>query len=603
MHRRRWMIPLIGLAALGFVRWALAADDGHLRHVQPATAFFGMQAIPKFDELSHHGSWQGTRDRGLAMDRDLGVQLTREGYVWLQDEPEPDRHPNQADFDDAIARARSAGMAIELMVTDTPYWASTAPHKDPGRPDSYRHAPPINLDAPVFEDGTDIPGPGKRLNPHQYWGRMIARVASRYRGQVRYYQVWNEPDYPRGDTAANFTDPERSFQGSVSDYVRLLQVTHAAIACADPAATVVTGGLGHAPYLQAILDEHGGNFFDAVDFHAYGGPGSDQALRGFLSVYAHMRQTLLHNKLTKGLLCSETGYPAKDPRGQAAYLPKVFATGLALGLEGIIYYSNTNPAWQQMGLVDWHTMQQRTAGYWAYKTTANALAGLVYSEKLPVPPQIVAYRFVDPVSRRRVILAWAPFRTAENPVVWRPDEQIDWQVVSPDGRSTPYRLGDRLLLASTPLLLDSDPARAYQAAKPNPPRLGGRVAVEAIAADSSDPGGFHEPDLAIDGDPDTEWLSAEYADTTSLRVRLTRLEALSGLTLKTGPMEGARLEVDASPDGLTWSSVATGLVFADWASHDVPFARPVKARWVRLRWIRDPGKGRDRARLFELWLR
>lgn len=588
--------PLRYLASEGPEAWAGSEAS---RRKPRAVQYFGMQAIPKFDETAGHGSWNGSRARGLAMHRDLGVQLSREGYIWLHDEPEPNQHPNVGDFDDAIARCNQAGIAVQLMITDTPYWASTSPYKVKDQPDTYRHAPPLNLYDPIFSDGTDVPGPGKRVNPRNYWARMLDRVARRYKGKVQYYQVWNEPDYPKGAQDANYKDHERSWHGSVGDYVRMLQVAHMVVKAADPKASIVTGGIGYVDYLTSMIDRGAGAYFDDVDFHAYGGPGSDSALRSFLSLHGKLRQVLRQAGLKKGLICSETGYPSGDAAGQAAYIPKLYATGLALGVEGIIWYSNTNPSWQQMGLVDWRTMQRRTAGYWAYKTTSTALSGMTYVGKLTFDPRIVAYRFKS--GSREVVVAWAPHREATKPVRWQAPDKGKWRLVTPDGRARRLMPGEQLALSSSPVILDSDARVTYTPAKPNPPRYAGAYEVLDAAAAVTGSGGFHEPELAIDGDPNTEWVGT--SGDNQLTVRLAKKSMLKGLSLKTGPMENQMLEVQVSEDGATFRTLLSGLSFGDWGTHDLSFPAPAAARYVRLVYRQAPDRPGGSARLFELMLR
>lgn len=597
---RRVCLGVFGLCALWLgVR---ASGDPAFGGAGPGTvaqAYFGMQAIPKFDERLGHGAWTGSRDRGLAMHRDLGVQLSREGYIWLQDEPEPGVHPNQGDFDDAIERCAGAGIAVQLMITDTPYWASSAPSKDPRRPDTFRHAPPLNLYESIFDDGTDVPGPGKRLNPDQYWGRMLARIAERYKGKVKYYQVWNEPDFPKGVQAAAPHDPDRSFTGSVQEYVRMLAIAHAVVKWQDPEARIATGGLGYADYLQAMIDRGAGPSFDALDFHAYGDPGSDGALRAFLSVALKMNRVLRHAGLDKALICSETGFPAAQPAHQADYIPKLYATGLALGLEGVIYYSNTNPSWRQMGLVDWRTMQQRTPGYWAYKTASLALSGMRFAGKLSLSPDLVGYRFVSPEGDREVRVLWAPFRDAKQAIAYRPPRR--YQAVTPDGRARLLAPGEALRLSATPVILDSDLERSYAPARPNPPRYAGGIPYKEARSSASEAGGFHEPELAVDGDPDTEWVSG-VLDEPILTLELEGSHLLKGVRVKTGPMEGASLAIAVSEDAGRYRTVVSGLNVEDWALHPVAFTAPARARWVRFTWRFPPGQAPRPVRVFAIEL-
>lgn len=563
-----------------------------------APIWFGMQSVPKFDEAQGRGSWSGTRTRGLLMHSDLGVQLSREGYPWPLDEPEAGIHPNQADFDDAMHSLQAAGIAVELMITDTPFWASSAPDKRPDQPETYRHAPPLNLYEPLFDDGTDIPGPSKRLNPRQHWGLLLTRIAQRYRGAVRYYQIWNEPDYPSGSLTAS-RDPARAWQGSVADYVRLFEVASIAVHHADPEAKVVTGGLGHAAYLEGMLAHGIEPFLDAVDFHAYGDQGSDNALRAFLSLESRMRQVLLHRGLRKPMFCSESGYPSTEPEAQAAYIPKLFGSALALGLEGVVYYSNTNPSWRQMGLVDWGTMRQRTSGYWAYKTASRALGGLSFAGKLALPPQLVGYRFRDARSAREVQLVWAPFRTGSELVPWRWPGQGSWRQIDPLGHEMPLHEGQDLAIGETPCWFESDARIPYSGPQPNPPRMVGAFAISGVRASAADGSGFHPPDLGIDGDRDSSWVSGG-ASEAWFEIKLASASLLRGVSFKTGPLRHASLEWSVTDSNGREASVLKEVRVQDWDWHELRFPQPHDACVLRLTWRFDREAAREPAQLFEL---
>ncbi|MBU6429249.1 MAG: hypothetical protein KGR26_09585 [Cyanobacteria bacterium REEB65] len=374
----------------------------------------GTQAVPKFDERLGRGSWSGTRDRGMAMFAELGVRLSRQGLPWDVDEPTPGRS-NQADFDDAVNRLVHAGIRIELMATDTPRWAVAL--ASPAVLANYRHAVPMGLYEPVFADGTD--GPGNRdsvVNPANRFAAFLAHYVRRYRGKIAYYQIGNEPDYPRGALTAAPGDPDRGFQGSVEDYARLLHVGARVVRAYDPHARVVTGGLGSPTYLAALLDRGAGRDFDLLDFHAYGGPGSDRALETFLAVEQKLRQTLDARGLTGTPLgCSETGYPGDDPAGQRDYAIKAMAMGAALGLRYVCWYDTTNPSWRDMGLVDWRTMTRKTAAYDAFERIASVLDQTRFVGRLPLGPQAIGLAFGR--KSRHGIVAWAPYRQTPLPVV------------------------------------------------------------------------------------------------------------------------------------------------------------------------------------------
>lgn len=594
---------LLGVV-VGAIALERAAVGSAASELKPSVGpIFGMQAVPKFDEKAGKGSWGGSRDRGMAMHRDLGVRLSREGMIWRLYEPEGrGQVPHQRDFDDVVTRLEEAGIVLQFMVTETPFWASSARDKRKDDPLSYRMAPPSGLYRPIFADGTDVPGRGKRINPENPWAAFLETVVRRYKGKVRYWQCWNEPDYPKGVLTAAPGDRGRSWQGSVQDYVRLLAVMHTVVKWIDPEAQVVTGGLGYASYLQAMLDHGAGPYFDLLDFHAYGWPGSDEALKAFLSVHAAMRRVLERNGLGhKGMLCSETGYSATEPTEQADTIVKIYATTMALGLDGTVYYSNTNPSWRQMGLIDWRSMTQRTAGYWAYKNTSAALSGLSFAAKLPLPPQAVGYLFASPDRQREVAVLWAPYRKPEEALPLRWNRPGTWTRVSPEGETHPVEQGEVLRLTSRPVILDSQAGTRYARMQPNPPVARNGLALAELLASGNHGDGFHAPELAVDGDPDTQWLDAgRRAASASFAVRLAQNATIRELRLKTGPLKGVRLDLEVSQDGLRWQTVKRDVAIASWKLERVVLPAPTPARWVRLVWRPLTQGALAKAELFEL---
>lgn len=570
---------------------AASPDPWARRGPVDARFTFGFQAVPKFDEGKGHGAWTGSRARGLALHQALGVQVSREGFIWRHFEPERGRRSGQADFDDAVNRLAAAGIAVQAMVTETPRWASSSPGAGADAA-TWKFAPPHGLDAPTFTDGTDEPGPGKRANPDNAWASSLAYLVRRYKGKVRYWQVWNEPDYPRGDQGRDYTDRRRSWNGSLDDYVRLLRVGWAVVKANDPEAQVVTGGIGFASYLDAMLARGAGRWLDQVDFHAYGWPGSDRALDEFVRVHAELRGVLdRHGLRGKRLICSETGYTANEPAVQAAYAAKLFPTALALGVETTMWYANVNPSWRQMGLVDWRTLTQKTPGWWAYRTAATALAGAKRVEPLGVAGAR-GFRFAR-ADGHRVIVAWAPDHEADRPLAAAiPLPPGRWRVRDLLGRDRGPASGTaRLALTAEPVWLDADPGRAYRAIAANPPLRRPGLAIAAAAADSANlqVGGAG---AAIDLDPDSQWACGQRGQRSAwLRLDLTRPQQVRAVKLKTGPTPpGTWLDIEVSLDGAAFTPALTRARVDGWKMATLTLPVATRATAVRLAWRNPEGR-------------
>lgn len=104
------------------------------------------------------------------------------------------------------------------------------------------------------------------------YGDFLYAMASRYRGRIQAYEVWNEPNLARewGDDPPN-----------AAEYVALLRVAYRRIKEADPNATVMSAGLAptgtglpqaipDAQYLRQMYQAGAKNYFDVLGVHAPG---------------------------------------------------------------------------------------------------------------------------------------------------------------------------------------------------------------------------------------------------------------------------------------------------------------------------------------------
>lgn len=175
------------------------------------------------------------------------------------------------------------------------------------------------LQLPIFADGSDFPQPGKALNPDHLWANFVYAAVQRYKpggvlaqregwpdGQgVSLWEVWNEPDY------------EAFWQGTISEYARLLKVAYIVAKQADPDSTVMFGGLlysGQDNWLAQVLRIYANDpmsqqfnwYMDQVAVHNYTYPWRS----GWLTLY--VRQTLSANNLRKPIWLNESGVRVWD---------------------------------------------------------------------------------------------------------------------------------------------------------------------------------------------------------------------------------------------------------------------------------------------------
>ena len=208
------------------------------------------------------------RDRQMQMVAEAGFKWIRQPFPWYDIEISGKgdfrdcRHGDCIDawakYDGIVGLAEKYGVQIVARIDAPPEWAR-------GGPGDF--APPAN-----FDD----------------YGDFAAAVAERYRGRVRFYQIWNEPNnYP--EWGERPVDPEA--------FTRLLCTAYRRIKAVDPEATILAPALtptislepGPGPgtglndfiYLQRMYGAGARDCFDIMSAQGYGlfsGP-TDRRLR------------------------------------------------------------------------------------------------------------------------------------------------------------------------------------------------------------------------------------------------------------------------------------------------------------------------------------
>jgi hypothetical protein len=264
-------------------------------------------------------------------------------------------------MDNLVAAAEAAG-ATTVMYTffETPQWASS----DPSQTCS------ATQKAGIY----GCAAPPKSMGD---WDSFVAALVTRYKGQVRYYELWNEPNVPT------------EFSGTVQQMVGMAQHAYGIIKSIDPAATVLAPGVsvaGVEPYssgcpssqcwLAEYLQAGGGQYADGVAFHGktclsdqpvcvqegIACPTTElEACAGtaLMSQVDDVRAIMATHGLSgKPLVDTEGGYsdevgqknlwPTVDQ--QAAFVSRFFIVQASQGIQVAVYFSwLVNPSQSLMG--------------------------------------------------------------------------------------------------------------------------------------------------------------------------------------------------------------------------------------------------------------
>lgn len=291
------------------------------------------------------------------------------------------------------------------------------------------------------------------------FGRFLQALVSRYSQppyEVHVWEIGNEPDVAVGSVDPKigygcWGDPEDELFGG-GWYAEMLKVAYPAIKEVDPQAMLLVGGMvincdpvnppetspgsgilqdcTPSRFIEGILENGGGDYFDGVSFHAYDyfmgggtyangnwhsasgttGPvvtAKTAYLRNLLSAYGYHDKLLFNTEVA--LLCgrdgTEAGCRANDfLNTKANYAAQANAAAQAVGIAGNIWYSLTG--WRASGLVD--RFLTPAAAYTAFQVSTSLIGQKKFVRLLDQNDWMMGYEFADDSNRLWVVWARQP---------------------------------------------------------------------------------------------------------------------------------------------------------------------------------------------------
>jgi hypothetical protein len=187
------------------------------------------------------------RDLGLV--QDMGFTWVKQKFAWREIEGIQKGEFDWFRTDFIVDYVEQAGLNLLVRLDQQPFWAEPADN-------------PYQTNQP----------PGDYQDFADYCGA----VATRYRGRIQAYQVWNEPNLSR-EWGLRPPNP--------AEYTELLRVCYEAIKAADPAAIVISAGLAptgtsspeampDTDFLRGMYAAGAADYFDVLGLNApgYGAP-------------------------------------------------------------------------------------------------------------------------------------------------------------------------------------------------------------------------------------------------------------------------------------------------------------------------------------------
>lgn len=351
---------------------------------------------------------------------------------WRGLQPSRDRW-NFSALDKAVKKAGAHHVEVLLSLGQTPMWAASRPRE-------------------VVQNG-----PGAASEPAQTadWERYIRTVARRYKGRIKYYELWNEPKFREVDRYR----VEDGFTGYATQMVELGKVARRVLAEEDPNAILISPALGSANVarIEAWLKAGGGQVAPVLASHFY-----EPTPEEMVASYRRIRAGLDRNGyIGMPIWVTESGYfvenpewpPAKpqwneevvSPEKLAAYVVRAHLLTAAIGVARFYWYSWDIP---NIGLTRSYGATPMI-GAVAYGTMTRWLRGATISR--------------CETDNDRTWLCYISQKQEKFVVLWNVDEDIDFQIPDGmtfdqietiDGHITPIN-GRRIRIGMTPKRLSS----------------------------------------------------------------------------------------------------------------------------------------------------
>jgi hypothetical protein len=176
---------------------------------------------------------------------------------------------------------------------------------------------------PIWDKGEN----GTTINDKNPYALYVYKTVKNYKNQVKYWEIWNEPDYAYsyktelkpeqpGSWWSNNPDPcDYILHAPIQHYIRMLRISYEVIKSIDSSAYVTVGGIGFPSFLDGILRQtdnpdngkvtatyplKGGAYFDVLSYHTY--PHIDNSVREWsdkVNGFVHFRHS---DRAAEGIL-------------------------------------------------------------------------------------------------------------------------------------------------------------------------------------------------------------------------------------------------------------------------------------------------------------
>ena len=332
--------------------------------------------------------------------------------------PEIEPQRNSWDFallDRYVELAKEHHVSIVLTLGLTPAWASARPSEK----SSY--------------------APGNAAEPRALtdWEIYVRTVAMRYKGVIRDYEIWNEPNM------------KGTYSGDVAGMVALSRSAYGSLKIIDPSIRVIspsaTAKDGLA-WLNEFLNQGGCQYSDVVGYHFYVTPDPPEKM---IPLIRQVKSSLHDHGCDKPIWNTESGWAEpkhfSSEEEAAGYLMRTYTLNWLLGVQRCYWYAWDNHNWSTLDLTSRIDSRTLPAGA-AYGVIRGWLVGAVLHSCRRERSGTWVCELLRGTSTNRLVWSENGTHRFSLPATWQVNSVSTWT-----GHTSPAT--DEVTLSAAPVLL------------------------------------------------------------------------------------------------------------------------------------------------------
>jgi Glycosyl hydrolase catalytic core len=246
-------------------------------------------------------------------------------------------------LDQLVALAEVHHAEVLMTLAGTPTWASARPSEAPAK----------------------RPGSAAEPRDMEDWRTAVRVIASRYRGRIHEYEIWNEPN-----NAPFWSGKMEILANMTNEAAKILKEVDASNVVVSPSPTKSRG----TAWLDGFVEKGGADHVDVIGYHFYVGDGPPERIP---LLVREVQAVLAKHKIQKPIWCTEAGWADPKPFPQEVspgFVARSFILAWAAGISRFYWYAWDNHEWVTLEMVERDNKTVKPAGL-AYGTIERWLLG------------------------------------------------------------------------------------------------------------------------------------------------------------------------------------------------------------------------------------